>query len=102
MPKLLKQTDLIYNILLEDEEARKDDYILCLRVLEKYIPVDRCSVRTAFERHIQFGLPSLHSIVRIRRALQVKHPELADDTARKTRAKEVQEYREFANQNKCS
>lgn len=102
MPKLLKQTDLIYNILVEDEEARKDDFILCLRVLESYLPTVHCSIKTAFERHIEFGLPSLHSIVRIRRLLQTKHPELADETARRTRAKEEQEYREFVNENKCS
>ena len=95
MSKLFKLQDVVLDVLRQFEETRKDDYILALKVFENYINTD-LPIETVFKYHKELGLPSLHSIVRIRRKLQVQHPELVDESARKIRAKEEQAYKEYA------
>ena len=95
MPKLFKMQDVVYDILVNDKETRKDDYLLTLKVFEKYIP-PTMEIGVAFKYHKELGLPSLHSIIRIRRKLQVEHPELIDDEAKHIRIKEEKQYRQYA------
>ena len=77
MAKLHKVQNIVYEILKENEETRKDDYLLVLKVLERYVS-PRTHIKTICNKHKQLGLPSLHTIVRVRRKLQVDHPELMD------------------------
>lgn len=95
MAKLHKVQDTVYEILKENEETRKDDYLLVLKVLERYVS-PHTHLKTVCSKHKQLGLPSLHTIVRVRRKLQVDHPELMDEEKRKIRAAEAEEYKQYA------
>lgn len=95
MAKIKKVQDTVYEILSEDEETRKDDYVLILRVFERYISPNT-QLRTVCQKHKQLGLPSIHTIVRVRRKLQVEHPELMDEETKKIRSAEEEEYKQYA------
>jgi hypothetical protein len=95
MARINTVQNIVHNILLEIPETRADDHILVLEVYKKFISVDM-SIRTVLEHHIELGLPSFASIVRARRRLQVKYPELVNETAAEIRANEEMEYRAYA------
>ena len=54
------------------------------------------SIKTVLEHHIELGLPSFASIIRARRKLQAKYPELVNKTAAEIRAEEETEYKDYA------
>lgn len=96
MARIKNVQPIVFNALLEKPETRADDYILVLEVYKHFISVEM-SLETVLKHHIELGLPSFASIVRIRRKLQKKHPELASSIAvAKMRASEEREYRAYA------
>lgn len=95
MARISKVQQIVHNILLDIPETRADDHILVLEVYKKFISVEM-SIRTVLEHHIELGLPSFASIVRARRKLQAKYPELVNKTAAEIRAEEETEYRSYA------
>ena len=95
MARIQNVQPLVYTALKNTPETRADDYLLVLEVYKHFISVDM-SLKTVLEHHIELGLPSFASIIRIRRKLQKNNPELASLTAAVMREKEEKEYRAYA------
>lgn len=95
MARISKVEPMVYNALVERPEARADDHILVLEVYKNYVSAEM-TLQAVFENHIVLGLPSLASIIRIRRKLQLRHPELVDGAAADIRAEEEREFRDYA------
>ena len=66
-----------------------------LEVFKNFISADM-SLNTVLEHHIELGLPSFASILRARRKVQEKHPELVNETAATIREAERKEYKAYA------
>ena len=95
MARIQNVQPLVYMALKNTPETRADDYLLVLEVYKHFVSVDM-SLKTVLEHHIELGLPSFASIIRIRRKLQKNNPELASLTAAVMREKEEKEYRAYA------
>lgn len=95
MARINKVQPLVYNALVDNPEARTDDFILILEVLKNFVTPEM-RLETVLEHHIELGLPSFASILRSRRKLQRKYPELVNETAAEIRAQEEKEYRDYA------
>jgi hypothetical protein len=95
MARIAKVQPIVYKALLERPETRTDDYILVLEVYKHFISVEM-SFKTILEHHIELGLPSFASIVRSRRKLQEKYPELVNATMADIREGEREAYRSYA------
>ena len=98
MNKLYKVEDIVYQVLKEVPEARKDDFVLVAEVYNKIQPlIFNVSFNQVMLAHKELGLPYFESISRARRRLQSIFEELRP-------SKEVQEarneeqliYREYA------
>ena len=95
MARIAKVQQIVHNILIDKPETRADDFILSLEVYKNFVSVEM-SLETVFAYHIEFGLPSFASIVRARRKLQKKYPELVNKETAEIRAQEEEEYRAYA------
>lgn len=95
MARITKVQPIVYEALITRPETRTDDYILVLEVYKHFISVEM-SFNTVLEHHIELGLPSFASIVRARRKLQEKYPELINETAAVMREAEQKEYKAYA------
>lgn len=95
MARIAKVQPLVYNALVDRPETRADDFILILEVMKNFVTEDM-RLETVLEHHIELGLPSFASILRARRKLQKKYPELVNETAADIRDIEEVEYRDYA------
>lgn len=95
MARINKVQPIVYEALTNNPATRGNDYLLVLEVFKHFISEDM-SIKTILEHHIELGLPSFASIIRIRRKLQKKYPELENATAAEMRAEEEREYRAYA------
>lgn len=95
MARIQKVQPIVYEALLTNPETRVDDYILVLEVYKHFISVEM-SFKTILEHHIELGLPSFASIVRTRRKLQRKYPELVNVAMAAIREGERKEYEAYA------
>lgn len=95
MARIAKVQPLVYEALVNNPAARKDDFILILEVLKNFVTTEM-SLEEVLKQHVELGVPSFASIIRIRRKLQVLHPELIDDQAAKLRKEEQKEYKAYA------
>lgn len=88
MNKLYKVEDIVYQVLKEVPEARKDDFVLVVEVYNKIQPLlYGVSFEKVMLNHKELGLPYFESISRARRRLQNIFEELRP-------SKEVQEARD--------
>ena len=85
---------IVRDILTQYPETRDDDYLLILKVFDKFIDTTNLSVEAVFKNHAQLQLPSLHSITRVRRKIQ--EIELFSDKGKKRRKEEIKDYKEYA------
>ncbi len=95
MARITKVQPLVYKALVDIPATRGNDYLLVLEVFKNYICEDM-SIKAILEHHAELGLPSFASIIRIRRKLQLKYPELINETAAEMRASEETEYKAYA------
>lgn len=95
MARIKKVQPLVYAALVDNPETRKDDFILILEVLKNFVTTEM-NLETVLKHHVELGIPSFASIIRIRRILQSKHPELVDEAAANVREAEETEFREYA------
>lgn len=95
MARIQKVQPIVLKALEDNPETRVDDYILVLEVYKHFTDVD-ISLKALLENHIALGLPSFASILRTRRKLQRKYPDLVDTTAAAMREGEREEYRNYA------
>ena len=88
MNKLYKVEDIVYQVLKEVPEARKDDFVLVAEVYNKINPeIKYLKFSEVMLAHKELGLPYFESISRARRRLQNIFEELRP-------SKEVQEARD--------
>ena len=95
MARIGRVQPLVYNALVDKPETRTDDFILILEVLKNFVTAEM-RLETVLEHHTELGLPSFASILRTRRKLQSKYPELVNETAAKMRAKAQKDYKDYA------
>ena len=95
MARVSKVQPLVLRALEEKPETRADDHILVLEVYNHFVCAEM-SLKTVLEHHIELGLPSFASILRARRKLQRKRPDLVNAKAEEMRTEEEKEYRAYA------
>ena len=95
MARIQKVQPLVLEALENNPATRKDDFILILEVLKNFVTAD-IQLETVLKHHVALGVPSLASIVRIRRILQSKYPHLVDEAAQEVRDKEKAEFKAYA------
>lgn len=95
MARLRKVQPLVYNALADHPETRTDDFILVLEVLKNFVTPEM-RLETVLEHHEELGLPSFASILRTRRKLQRKYPELVNTTTAQMREAAEEDYRKYA------
>lgn len=98
MAKLSRMSKIVRQVLQDHEEARGDDFILLGYVLDEMGVPSNFDMRTMLREHRLFGLPPFESVTRARRKIQAANKDLTDAKAVEARAKEQEEYREFARQ----
>ena len=85
---------IVRDILTRYPETRDDDYLLILKVFDKFIDTTNLSVEAVFKNHAQLQLPSMHTITRVRRKIQ--ETELFSEKGKKRRKEEIKDYKEYA------
>ena len=98
MNKLYKVEDIVYQVLKEVPEARKDDFVLVAEVYNRIQPlINNVSFNRVMLSHKELGLPYFESISRARRRLQNIFEELRpDQEVQDARLEEQLIYREYA------
>lgn len=87
--------NIVKEILENDEKARKDDFYLILRVIQKTNPeVRNMNFNILLENAELLHIPSFASITRARRNVTTKYPELIDEETNRIRRREEQKYKE--------
>lgn len=84
----------IKRILEEHPETRGDDFLLLLEVYKMY-NAENYTFEYVLKEHIKLGLPSIHSIIRLRRLVQSEHEELQDKEAVTRRKEEEKQYKAY-------
>ena len=98
MSKLIKLEPIVKEVLEENPEAREDDFVLITEVVNRVEPaVGHLQFNVVMLGHKTMKLPTLESITRCRRKLQNQYEELQSTKyLQKLRAKQEEEYREYA------
>ena len=99
MAKIKNVQPLVYQALEYFEETRNDDFLLIYHVLKHFVTSD-LRLDTVLKHHVELGIPSFASIIRIRRILQKKYPHLEGKKAKAVRQAEETEFRQYALDNK--
>ena len=85
-------------VLREYDDAREDDFILIYRVFKEIN--ENAVVREPFYhimlKHHQYNFPAIASIMRARRKIYQKYPDLKPEKVSKKRNKKIEEYKEFS------
>ena len=95
MARVSKVQPLVLKALEEKPETRADDFLLVLEVYKNFI-VGASIFECVMKYHKELGLPSFASILRARRKIQEKRPDLVNAKAEEMRAREETEYRAYA------
>lgn len=98
MNKLYKVEDIVYQVLKEVPEARKDDFVLVAEVYNRIQPlIFNVPFNQVMLAHKELGLPYFESISRARRRLQSIFEELRpSQEVQEARDEEQLVYREYA------
>ena len=88
----------VEKVLRENEDARKDDFILIYRVFKEN---NKKAVTTQpFYKimlyHYDYNLPAIASIMRARRKIYQKYPELKPEKVTQKRKEKEEEYKEYS------
>lgn len=85
-------------VLRDYEDARKDDFILIYRVFKEVN--ENAVIRNPFYHvmlnHSQYNFPAIASIMRARRKVYEKYPDLKPEKVTKKRNEKVEEYKEYS------
>lgn len=81
--------------LREDKEARKDDFILYLDVIENFVDTGM-SLKSALKHHDTLGLPPFESVSRCRRKVQERDNSLKDTATATMREAQRKEFKDYA------
>lgn len=89
-----KTKQVVYRILENDEEARRNDNYLIFRTLNEMTGIDKETGIWNVLNNMNYKGISFESITRHRRKFLEKHPELKDKKTEKARREEEETYRE--------
>lgn len=93
MKKNMKE--IVKRVLIENTEARKDDFVLIYEVVNHITGVAKfMMLKDIALSHTEYGIPSFESITRARRQVQKEMPELKDANTVSIRKQEEKEFRE--------
>jgi hypothetical protein len=85
-------------VLREYEDAREDDFILIYRVFKEIN--ENAVIRKPFYElmlnHYDYNFPAIESIMRSRRKIYQKHPEIKPEKVTKKREEKIEEYKEYS------
>ena len=95
MARIRKVQPLVYEALVNKPETRGDDFILIYEVLKHFVTPE-FSFESVLKHHVELGIPSFASIIRIRRKIQENNPELEDEVKKRLREKEQEEFKNYA------
>lgn len=95
MARIKNVEPLVYRALTDNPITRTDDFILVLEVLKNFVTAEM-QLETVLVHHTELGLPSFASIIRIRRKLQKRYPELENKATAEMRAEAETDYKEYA------
>lgn len=96
--KLKKLQVLVKKILENNQEARKDNFLLVTNVYDALgIPV-KSQFEYLMNKHKEYNLPSFESITRVRRKVVEEYPELKEII--EIRKEEEQKYFEYSMEGK--
>ena len=95
MARLSVLEPLVYDILADKPETQTDDFILVLEVFKRYV-TGEMQLETVLVHHEELGLPSFASILRTRRKVQEKYPELVNKTTARKRSNARKDYKAYA------
>lgn len=95
--RLYEIEELVKDILINEPRARKDDFYLISRLIERVKPhVLTMQVVEALNVAKEKNFPPFESITRARRKVQRKDPSLKDKLTEKARLNEVGAYVQYA------
>ena len=91
----MSERDRILMILQNNEAARSDDHILYADLLKDIdIPFEAKNVLIdCLYNHVVLQMPNFHTVLRARREVQRKHPELTDSQTLEFRKIAEEEFR---------
>ena len=93
--RVKKVEPLVYEALVNNPATRSDDFLLIREVLKNFV-TDNMPLDTVLTHHVELGVPSFASIVRVRRKLQEVHPRLnPSDKVKEIRAAEEEQYLDY-------
>lgn len=97
MEELKKISKIVLKVLQEDEQARKNEMHLYLRVHEMIYPgIKDMALHEILDLMNLGKIPNWESIGRARRRVQEKYPELKDEETAYYRELKEEEFKEFA------
>lgn len=96
MKNLNQLKDIVEQILINDEKARKDDNYLILKVVEKLHPDQVGKSFNEVMLNARQNKINFESIRRCRQKVQQIYPELKDFNTATKRQQEIERYLEFA------
>lgn len=89
--------DTVLEVLKDDTNTRKDDFLLISKVLEKTNPETKdMTIGEVLIKAKELGLPSFSGITRARRKIFKKYPEFVPEDIKTIRKKEEQDYKEWS------
>ena len=92
---ITRTEQLVERALIDNEEARKDDFILYYEVVKQIINPE-ISLKGALLNHSKFGLPSFETVTRCRRKLQERNEALKDTETAMKRDAMQQDFIDYA------
>ena len=95
--KLSRVKKVVQDVLEQNIEARKDNFILVKKVYENLGISRSITLEHLTNKHLELKLPSFESICRARRTIVKNYPELNANID--VRMEEEQKYIEFAREN---
>lgn len=96
-----KTKQVVYRILENDEEARRNDNYLIFRTLNEMTGINKETGIWNVLNNMNYKGISFESITRYRRKFLEKHPELKDNKTEKARREEEENYILEYGGNKC-
>lgn len=95
MERIKNVQPFVHKALVDNPATRTDDFLLVLEVYKNFIKADM-RLETVLLYHKELGVPSFASIIRTRRKLQKKHPELEKESTAQMRATAENDYKAYA------
>lgn len=95
MARIKQVEPLVLDALTHNPATRSDDFLLILEVLKNFVTADM-RLNEVLTHHVELGIPSFASIIRIRRKLQKGDPSLVNETMQEIREEERKEFKDYA------